>query len=367
MNELLKYRMQHGLSQFVDAEKPKTYLSREEARKMPFWKYFVYYSVVYKQKKVADNTFGKYINAARWIREISPKMRLKDLDFNRSNIQLLVDAFGKWHRKLTTENFRGLIVTSLRTAQDDGFIDHAVTTHIDTNSIERNWSQKKRISVYEQPKVLDANEYQKLRMYLDLKIQELSLKEPEHPDNIENCRMTTYMIISIAAHTGARYAEVLGITIGDVFDNCIKINKAWDYKNRSGGFKATKNIYSMRKIVVDQTVVKQVKEFWEWKKKYFKAGPEEPLWYVDDGIMLFNSTINSRFRDILHALGIKKNLSIHKLRHTYISYMLSQGVSELAVAKQAGHANVNMIHRVYGHLLDDRGEYEKMRMAALLQ
>lgn len=366
MNELLKYRMQHDLSKFVNDERPKTYLSREEARRMPFWKYFVYYSVVYKQKRVAEITFEKYINAAKWIREIAPEIKLKDLDFNRSNVQLLVDSFGKNHRKRSTEGFRGLIITSLRTAQDDGFIDHAVITHIDTNSIEKSWSQEHRIKVYEKPKTLDANEYQKLRMYLDLKIQELSLKDPDHLKNIKNCRITTYLLISILAHTGARYAEILGVTIKDIYDDSIKINKTWDYRTHSGGYKPTKNICSMRKVVVDKTVIKQIKEFWEWKKKYFKADPEKPLWYVDDGLM-YNSTLNFRFRDILHKLGIKKNLTVHKLRHTYISYMLSQGISEMAVAKQAGHANVNMIHRVYGHLLDDRGEYEKIRMAALLQ
>ncbi|MDI6497909.1 tyrosine-type recombinase/integrase [Leuconostoc suionicum] len=64
---------------------------------------------------------------------------------------------------------------------------------------------------------------------------------------------------------------------------------------------------------------------------------------------MINATVNDKLYKILDKLNIPR-VSYHKLRHTYVSIMLSNGIQMNYIAKQVGHSNTNMINKVYGHL-----------------
>lgn len=369
MNELLLKISDSNNQVSTKTIKARQYLSREQARQMPFYEYFVRFVWTYKKGKVKDVTLQKYILHAKFIASRVPEIKLADLDGSRSNVQLLLDTFGKEHRKNSTLDFKASVIHSLKYARDDGFIDRLVSDGLAINSVERTWTQEKRVRVREQPKFLQADEFEQLRNYLDERLNELLAQTPKILKGSRATKLdfqTEYILISIACHTGARYAEILGITFRDVLDNSIKIDKTWNYRANVGGFKDTKNIYSIRNVQVDKTIIRQIRKYWAWKNQFINADPKMPLWYQDD-LNMCNSTLNKILRRTQKKLGINKNISLHKLRHTYVSYLLANDIDERFIARQVGHADVNMIHRIYGHLLKEKADSETKRIEQIMR
>jgi len=48
------------------------------------------------------------------------------------------------------------------------------------------------------------------------------------------------------------------------------------------------------------------------------------------------------------------NYTLHALRHTHASMLLSEGLSIQYVSKRLGHANIEITWRVYSHLLEEQ-------------
>ena len=51
-------------------------------------------------------------------------------------------------------------------------------------------------------------------------------------------------------------------------------------------------------------------------------------------------------------LGFPKGVSLHTLRHSHGSHLLSSGVPLPAVSKRLGHANPHVTAAIYSHALD---------------
>lgn len=61
-----------------------------------------------------------------------------------------------------------------------------------------------------------------------------------------------------------------------------------------------------------------------------------------------------------------KGYSIHSLRHTHASMLISAGVSIQSVAKRLGHGNTETTQRTYIHLLDDLAMKDDNKMLTVL-
>ncbi|WP_243198128.1 tyrosine-type recombinase/integrase [Weissella diestrammenae] len=57
---------------------------------------------------------------------------------------------------------------------------------------------------------------------------------------------------------------------------------------------------------------------------------------------------------ILSKINANQRITIHGLRHTHASYLLSQGIDIQYVSERLGHADVNITMSVYAHLLNKR-------------
>ena len=70
--------------------------------------------------------------------------------------------------------------------------------------------------------------------------------------------------------------------------------------------------------------------------------------FTKNGNPLNPKTLTLRFIKLCNNLDLKE-ISLHTLRHTFISYCLIEGISIFKVAKWAGHSTTN-ITELYGHL-----------------
>lgn len=128
----------------------------------------------------------------------------------------------------------------------------------------------------------------------------------------------------------------------DFAHQMISINKTWDYKNNSG-FLPTKNQSSIRKVRIDWQLVIQFSELIKGLES------DKPI-FVNGKI--YNSTINNILTRHCRKIGIPE-ISIHGLRHTHASQLLSAGVSIASVAQRLGHSSMTTTQKTYLHVIQE--------------
>ena len=58
-----------------------------------------------------------------------------------------------------------------------------------------------------------------------------------------------------------------------------------------------------------------------------------------------------RFRGLRTDLGLPEDVRPHTLRHTFVAVLLTNGVAPFVVSRLAGHSDLQVTTRVYGHLI----------------
>ena len=281
-----------------------------------FYKYYEKWIKIYKDGAVRHSTMQKYLLTLSWIKKIVPTIKLKDI--NRVTYQEILNKYADKHERQSTMDFHHQLKASIMDAVDEGLIQNDPT---------RKAIIKGKIPREKKEKYLNQFELQKL-------ITGLNLKDTINFD----------WLIYLIAKTGLRFSEALALTPKD-FDfprQSLNIDKTWNYKE-GGGFEATKNKSSIRKIQLDwQTVIK----FSEILKN---KNIEQPIFTTKK---IYNSTIN----DILKRHCNNANIpiiSIHGLRHTHASILLYAGVSIASVAHRLGHASMSTTQKVYLHIIQE--------------
>ena len=295
---------------------------------------------LYKEGAIADLGVRKYRIAAQYVREFCPKLCLSDL--NRVEYQKLINWYALTHEKQTTKDFHHQVKAAILDAHNDGLIDHNPCHRI----VLKGKEKKERKTV----KFLEKDELAKLLRLLDL-TQGINLD----------------WLILIAAKTGLRYAEVLGLTPSD-FDwrtNTLSVNKTWAYKGSNGHFSKTKNQSSNRTIKLDWQIVGQFKPLLD------DLPPDEPIFIekFENGLYkrVHNSTINNRLKKLCKKAGIPI-ITCHSLRHTHASVLLAEGISIHTISARLGHSDISTTQETYTHILKELEQKDDQKMmAALMQ
>lgn len=151
-----------------------------------------------------------------------------------------------------------------------------------------------------------------------------------------------YIVAFMAANTGMRMGEILGLTWNDVDfkNNTLNVNKQWKIlKNRKSGFGSVKSKNSNRIIPISKNVVNKL-------KNYKKNNPTD----IYNRVAPFNaSSIDKYLNSELRELA---GISMHELRHTYATLLISSGIDFKTAAKILGH-DVEQTMRTYSHVTDD--------------
>ncbi len=174
-------------------------------------------------------------------------------------------------------------------------------------------------------------------------------EKAEHPFDV---------IIPLILHTGMRRGEACGLEWQDIdFDNnIIHIQRTTQYLPEKGVFEEeTKTFSSKRVIKVGGAVIEMLRDFKVWQEtesaklgdKWADSGKIFTSW---DGRPINPCTVTSWF----HKFIIKHELpyiSIHGLRHTNASLMISSGVPITTTAKRLGHTTSATTSKIYAHAI----------------
>lgn len=152
-----------------------------------------------------------------------------------------------------------------------------------------------------------------------------------------------YIVAYIAANTGLRCGEILGLTWDDIdeVNLLVNVNKQWKISKKTDkyDFGELKNKKAYRTVPVSLSFIKEL-------KKYKRTVPID----INNRIAPFdNLVITSSFNVTLKLIG---GVTIHELRHTYITLLIANGIDFKTVAKIAGH-DVKQTLDTYSHVTDD--------------
>ncbi len=154
-----------------------------------------------------------------------------------------------------------------------------------------------------------------------------------------------YYIASIlAANCGLRLGEVAGATWSNIdeLNKTLKIDKQWKLgKDGKFGFGTLKSKNSYRVVPIPSSALK---ELLRYKK-------DKPIDYLNR-IVPYSRTGN--LSKVLKAAYVDAgyDISIHDLRHTYATILISNGVDFKTAAQLLGH-NIEQTMQTYSHVTSD--------------
>lgn len=175
-------------------------------------------------------------------------------------------------------------------------------------------------------------------------------------DVVENKKYKT--LFTLAVLTGLRFGEIAGLKWSDIHwgDSQIQVNGTFNH----GRFYKPKSKTSRRRVDLAPVLVQKLKE---WKL----ACPKNDLDLVfpnNAGGPLSNTNVVRRhFHPALKRAGVRR-VRFHDLRHGYASLMIEQGENIKYIQNQLGHATINIVLDVYGHLLNQTNQAAAERLSA---
>ncbi|MDP9330365.1 MAG: site-specific integrase [Actinomycetota bacterium] len=177
-----------------------------------------------------------------------------------------------------------------------------------------------------------------------------------------------YLPLIIAARTGMRRSEVLGLRWSDVDLDAgtLRVRQAATYVGEHVVLTdILKTSHAHRTVTLADDLVRILSAAKTEQADRLGIGPPTRL-VVDDGTgqPVHPERLTRFFGRHVRRLGVV--LRLHDLRHAYASELLSRGVSPLKVSEQLGHATPAFTMTVYGHVVprDDDAVRDALALSA---
>jgi len=153
-----------------------------------------------------------------------------------------------------------------------------------------------------------------------------------------------------AFHTGARVGELCALSWSDVnfADRSIRISKTAKDQHIQSHTK-THNVREIDMAEVLVVMLTNLKK--KDREECFRLGIPQGLVFHDSGKVLSQNTLRRKLNQACVKLGLGHH-TIHDIRHTTASILLSRGVPLLYVSKILGHSSAKITLDVYSHYME---------------
>lgn len=172
-----------------------------------------------------------------------------------------------------------------------------------------------------------------------------ALTKTAFKDLLNKLKKPKYYIISLLAGTcGLRLGEIMGLTWSDIDtkNNIIVVNKQWKrLGNKKWGFGEVKQKNSNREVPAPPNTIK---ELIRYKKENVTDRFNRVI--IDHNVATLSTTLSRNYKKAGY------DITVHDLRHTYATTLISNGIDFKTAAKLLGH-DVEMTMRIYSHVNDD--------------
>ncbi|MHA3066622.1 site-specific integrase [Lacticaseibacillus saniviri] len=315
----------------------------------PLSEYFKNWYLRYKQPNIAPATQKWYENTLTIIND----------NFGETPISAIThDAYQDFLTRLGRTHVKSTV------SKINGHIREAVGYAIDAHLLHDDFTRRAVITgvISGRPsdlKYLNAAETERLAHLAE---SDASLKS-----------VSKYMIVT-ALYTGARLAEIAGLTWDDInfTFGSIRINKTYDYQN-VGEFKDTKNEQSHRVIKVNDELLILLKRLRDQQDmafpRLFIKNPHKFVFLNSQNSVPTSAAVNKTLRTLLSKIDVRPeiaNLNFHGLRHTHASFLLYKGISIYYISKRLGHQSIAITLKTYSHILNELEKEESDKALSAL-
>lgn len=154
-----------------------------------------------------------------------------------------------------------------------------------------------------------------------------------------------YYAYEVLYWCGLREGEMLALTPSDIdFDNkTISITKTYNRIKGHDIISAPKTASSVRTISIPNFLCEELKEYMDM---LYNPSPDQRLFRIHKANMAKN------FHRLSEKAGLKR-ITIHGLRHSHVSLLISRKYDIFEVSKRIGHKSIKTTQDIYGHLFDD--------------
>lgn len=242
-------------------------------------------------------------------------------------------------------NLDNLELSRITSLDVQRIIDSFVKEGLSQNTINYYIKKLKIIfaSAQKEYKIINSNPVLDIKSKGSTKPNKIALTDLELGNLLQSFKgHKYYLIILIAAYTGMRIGEILGLKWSDIDSkgNYITVERQWERdKNGIYGFNPLKSKNSYRKIPITKEVCSEILTF-------------KTVVGIDNRIFGFKnkSSIIRQLNKNLKKRGF--NISIHELRHTYATKLIANGMDFKTAANILGH-DVQQTIKAYSHVNDD--------------
>lgn len=167
-----------------------------------------------------------------------------------------------------------------------------------------------------------------------------------------------YPLILLGLATGARRGELLALQWPDLDFESGLMNVTKSPEQLKGGHLRVKSTKSgkPRRFSVPAAALDALREHRaEQDRDRALFGPDyqdnQLVFCRPEGGYYSPDRVGARVSELMKKTGLE-GVSLHSLRHTHVSELLSKGVPITTVAKRLGHANANVTLAIYAHALE---------------
>ncbi len=167
------------------------------------------------------------------------------------------------------------------------------------------------------------------------------------------------IVLKIFLLTGIRKEEMAALKWCDIdFENkVVHIRRARLYSKRIGTYeKVPKTKTSIRDIPLVDSLIKDLKDYYEWFKITDRDFDNKlDQYYISSTLYRLPTAVDTPYRWLKRFLQNHNfnHMGCHALRHTFCSLLLSQNVPIQTVSKYMGHSDSTITLEVYSHFIPD--------------
>ncbi len=252
-----------------------------------------------KQNILSPTTIREYTGSIRRLSEEFKEIRLSDI--TALHVQKEINRLSKDKSPKTVRNYHG-------------FISAVLATYRPNLILHTTLPQK----VKKEPYIPSEEDVKKI---------------------IKDIEGTMFEIPILLACYGLRRSEILALTLDDLVDNTLAINKAKvQDENGKWVIKTTKTTESTRTVVISPILADKIRR----QGFIYQGAP---------------NSITGHLNDVQDRLNIPR-FSLHKLRHYFASKMSELGIPEADILKMGGWNSDHVMKTVYRHSLQTRNSQQ---------
>ena len=154
-----------------------------------------------------------------------------------------------------------------------------------------------------------------------------------------------YYVYEMLYWCGLRLGEMLALTLNDIDleNGIISVTKTYNHLNGEDIISTPKTPNSVRKVSMPAFLCDELKEYIGLQ---YEPTREQRIFQIS------KSKLANNFHLLPDEAGLKR-ITIHGLRHSHVSLLISKKYDIFEVSKRIGHKSVKTTQDIYGHLFDD--------------